>query len=349
MKVVVACAGHAAPHAGWVAIDELADLLVHYFDAELISPRRAAPGWLQRLRGSSSSAWEPIDCPGGDVLIVVAHAPQDLSMIDAIAGCRSKFKRIVAWVTDSYFQAGFGRATAQYDAITVTAHEDVAHPQTRCGIPVHQVYQGIDGLAWAPPPETPTKAQRSIDLIGFGRMPPSYHAHFSQRFHAASSPHLYLHSPLGNVTGPSVQLERGMLFKLLHRSKVSLAFHLFVEPQGQRPRAMMVTSRWLESLLAGCVVAGKRPVSRMGDEMLCWQGATVELADDPRDAGDQLQQLLARDDELQAQRSRNVREALLRHDWRHRIVELCGHFGLPVPPALREDLQRVQALAERFA
>ena len=341
----------ATPHptpAG-VAIDELADLLVHYFDADLISPRRAAPGWAQRLRGGGSTAWAPIDCAGGDVLIVVAHGPQDLSMIDAIAGCRRKFKRIVAWVTDSYFQAGFGRATAQYDAITVTAHEDVAHPQARYGIPVHPVYQGVDGLAWAPPPEMPVAAQRAIDLIGFGRMPPSYHAHFSQRFHAASSPHLYLHSPLGNVTGESVHLERGMLFKLLHRSKVSLAFHLFVEPQGQRPRAMMVTSRWLESLLAGCVVAGQRPVSRMADEMLCWPGATVELADDPRDAGDQLQQLLAHDDELQAQRQRNVREVLLRHDWRHRIAELCGHVGLPVPPALDEDVQRVQRLAERYA
>ena len=344
MKVVVACAGHAAPHAGWAAIDELADLLVHYLGGELISPRRAPPSLAQRLLGKASTAWEPIDCAGGDMLIVVAHAPQDLSMIDAIAGCRRKFKRIVAWVTDSYFQAGFGRATAEYDAITVTAHEDAAHPRSRYGIAVHQVYQGVDGLAWAPPPD----ALRAIDLIGFGRMPPSYHAHFSQRFHAASSPHLYLHSPLGNVTGESVHLERGMLFKLLHRTKVSLAFHLYVEPQGQRPRAMMVTSRWQESLLAGCVVAGKRPVSRMGEDMLCWPDATMELADDPQDAGDELQHLLAFDDELHALRQRNVREVLLRHDWRHRIVELCGHFGLPLPLALAEDLQRVRALAGRF-
>lgn len=345
MKVVVACAGHAAPHAGWAAIDELADLLVHYFNAELVSPRRAPASLAHRLLGKAGTAWEPIGCAGGDVLIVVAHAPQDLSMIDAIAGCRSKFKRIVAWVTDSYFQAGFGRATAEYDAITVTAHEDAAHPRSRHGIPVHPVHQGVDGLAWAPP----LQSQRSIDLMGFGRMPPSYHAHFSQRFHPASSPYLYLHSPLGNVTGPSVHLERGMLFKLLHRTKVSLAFHLYVEPQGQRPRAMMVTSRWLESLLAGCVVAGKRPVSRMGDDMLGWPDATIELADAPQDAGEQLQQLLARDDALQAQRRRNVREVLLRHDWRHRIVDLCGHFGLPTPPALGEDLQRVRSLAERFA
>lgn len=343
MKIVVACAGHGAPHAGWAAIDELADLLVHYLGAELISPRRAAPGWLQRWRGGAP-VWEPLQHAGGDLLIVVAHAPQDLSMINAIAHCRRKFKRIVAWVTDSYFEAGFGRATAEYDAITVTAHEDADHPQSRFGIPVYQVYQGVDGLAWAPPPD----AQRAIDLIGFGRTPPRFHAHFAQHFHPASSQHLYLHSPLGNVTGASVHLERGMLFKLLHRSKVSLAFHLFVEPQGQRPRSMMVTSRWLESLLAGCVVAGKRPVSRMADEMLCWPGATFELADDPPYAGEQVKRLLAREDELHDQRRRNVREVLLRHDWRHRIAEMCLLFGLPEPASLTRDRYRVQALAARF-
>jgi hypothetical protein len=251
----------------------------------------------------------------------------------------------VGWVTDSYFGAGFGRATAEYDAITVTAREDAELPRTRYGIEVHPLTQGVDGLAWAPPPE----ALRSIDLIGFGRMPPSYHSHFSQRFHAADSPHLYLHSPLGNVTGPRVHLERGMLFKLLHRSSVSLAFHLFVEPQGQRPRSMMVTSRWLESLLAGCIVAGKRPVSLMADEMLAWPGATRELSDDPREAGDQLEALIAQGHALEAQRRRNVREMLLRHDWRLRIEALCRICELAPPASLTDDLGRVRDLAARFA
>jgi len=344
MKVVVASAGHAAPHAGWAAIDELADLLVHYLGAELVTPRRAAAGWTERIMGARAASWQPVDCAGGDVLIVVAHAPQDLSMIDAIANCRKKFKAIFAWVTDSYFAAGFGRAVSQYDAITVTAREDAAHPASRYGVKVHHVYQGIDGLAWAPP----SGVQRSIDLIGFGRMPPSYHDHFARRFHPAASRHLYLHSPLGHVTGPSVHLERGMLFKLLHRARLSLAFHLYVEPQGQRPRSMMVTSRWLESLLAGCVVAGKRPISPMSDDMLCWDGATLELADDPAAAVEQLQHLLDDEDALEAQRRRNVRETLLRHDWRHRLVDLCAHFGLPEPAALLEDRQRVQALAGRY-
>lgn len=345
MKLTVMCAGYAAPHAGWVAIDELAQLFAHYFDAEILSPRRLPATWSRRLLQREDPRWSRLDADGGDVLLVVAHGPEDLSMIDAIPHCRRRYARIHAWVTDSYFQAGFGRATASYDAITVTAHEDVAHPRERYGIAVHPLYQGADCLTWAPRVE----AARDIDLVGFGRMPPSYHALFLKRFHAPESRYLYLHSPLGNLTGPTVHLERGMLFKILQRTKVSLAFHLYVEPQGDRPRSMMVTSRWLESLLAGCIVAGRRPVSRMAEDMLCWPGATVELAEDPGAAVEQLQALLAARDDVAARRRRNVREMLLRHDWRHRMVEMCRLFGLPVPRALASDLDSIQELAASYA
>jgi hypothetical protein len=345
MKVSVLCAGHAQPHAGWVAIDELADLLVHYFDGELLSPRRAPQHWSGRILRRNPVRYQPLDCDGGDVLIVVAHSPADLALIDAIPDCRRKFGRIHAWVTDSYFQAGFGQATARYDSITVTAHEDVAFPRDKFGIGVHPLYQGADCLTWAPR----QAATREIDLIGFGRTPPSYHAQFQAMFHGSGTPQLYLHSPLGNVTGSSVHLERGMLFKLLHRTRISLAFHLYVEPQGDRPRSMMVTSRWLESLLSGCIVAGKRPVSRMADEMLFWPGATVELADDPRQAGEEILDLLRRNDELEAQRRSNIRHALLHHDWRYRIRSLADLFGLPVPAALEEDIGRLGERANSFA
>ena len=344
MKMTVISAGLGAPHAGWAAVDELAHLLSGYFEAELLTPAGLGAPWWRRVAGREQARFAPQASAGGDVLFVVARGPQDLAVIDSIPQVRRRFGRIHAFVTDSYFQAGYPRQTRLYDGITVTACEDMAFPRQRFGTAVHHVHQGVDALRWAPRGER----HRDIDVLAYGRTPPSYHACLQQRFHDAASPHLYLHSPLGNLTGPTVQLERGMLFKLLHHSRIALAFHLFVEPQGQRPRSMMVTSRWLESLLAGCVVAGKRPVSTMADDMLGWDGATVELADAPEDAADQLRQLLAMDGVLHQQRRRNVREVLTRHDWRHRIVDLCGHFQLDVPPALRADQQRVLALADQF-
>lgn len=345
MKTTILYAGLASPHAGWVAIDELAELLAHYFQAEVLSPKPVQGPWPSRLLRPHQAHFEPLHTSGGDVLIVVGRGPGDLAMLNAIPGCRKKFSKIYGFVTDSYFQAGFVKETALFDAISVTAHEDVDFPRARYGIAVHQIYQGTDGLTWAPR----QLKTRDVDIIGFGRTPPSYQTCFAQRFHAASSPHLYLHSPLGNLSGASVHLERGMLFKLLQRTRISLAFHLYVEPQGGRPRSMMVTSRWLESLLSGCIVAGRRPLSRMADEMLAWPGATLELAEEPAAAADELEALLARNDELHAQRRSNIFHTLSQHDWRYRIAEMCGKFSLPEPPSLGADLARLQELCTQFA
>lgn len=344
MKLSILTGGFAEPHAGWVAIDEWAELLAGYFQATLLSPKPLPPARWRTWLGRPKPRWEPLDQARGDVLLVVARAPTDLAMIQAIPDLDARFPRRYAWITDSYFQAGFVEETRRFHGLTVTAEEDIALPRDRYRVPVHRVYQGADGLRWAPRAPVP----RSIDVIGFGRMPPSYHNAFCERFHSPDTPTLYLHSPLGTLRGSEVHRERGMLFKLLQRSRIALAFHLLVEPQGNRPTAMMVTSRWLESLLSGCIVAGKRPVSQMADDMLAWPGATVELAD-ARAAVAQLESMLADDPATQdAQRHRNIAEILRRHDWRLRIRDLCRLFELPEPTRLAPDLAAVEALAARF-
>jgi hypothetical protein len=341
MKMTVLYAGLSSPHAGWAAIDELALLLARTFQAELLSPAVAPNSLLRRLTGREKLQFSPLDCKGGDVLFVVARGPEDLAMVNAIHNVRAKFSRIHAFITDSYFQAGFYAETALFDSISVTAFEDQDYPAAKFGVQVHHLYQGIDALQWAPR----VALKREIDIMSFGRTPPSYQTALTQAFHRMDSPHLYLHSPIGNLSGPTVQVERAMLFKLLHRTRVSLAFHLLTEPQGGRPRSMMVTSRWLESLLSGCVVAGRRPVSRMADEMLNWPDCTIELSTDPTAAVEQLQNLLADVDRIQHQGRINVRNTVERHDWRLRIQEMCRLNGWAEPTVLKDELQQLQALA----
>lgn len=345
MKMTVLSSGIATPHAGWLAIDELAYLLTHYFGAELLSPAVLPDSTLRKLAGRDRLRFAPLESGGGDVLMVVARGPIDLAMAAAIPNVRKKFSKIHGFVTDSYFTPGYPRETALYDAITVTAHEDTAYPAEKFGIQVTQLYQGTDALRWAPREEQ----ARAIDLIAYGRTPPSYHAFFSEHLHQPDSPYLYLHSPLGHQTGADVVGERGMLFKLLHRTQISLAFHMFVEPQGDRPRSMMVTSRWLESLLAGCIVAGKRPISRMAEEMLSWDGATVELADEPKQAYEQLVWHLNHKDELKSQRIKNIQNTIEKHDWRLRIKNLCQTFNWDTPSQLRDDIEKLSSLAKAIA
>jgi len=344
MKMTVLYAGQSSPHAGWAAIDELALILARVFQAELLSPAVAPNGLLRRLTGREKLQFAPLECAGGDVLFVVARGPEDLAMIKAIRDVRSKFSHIHAFVTDSYFQAGFYAETALFDSLTVTALKDQDFPAQKFGVQVHHLYQGTDALQWAPR-QAPG---REIDVMSFGRTPPSYQSALTQAFHRMDSPYLYLHSPLGNLSGPTVQVERAMLFKLLHRTRISLAFHLLTEPQGGRPRSMMVTSRWLESLLSGCVVAGHRPVSRMADDMLDWPGSTIELSAVPEEAVQELQVLLQDEGALQQQRRNNVRNTVERHDWRLRIQTLCKLHGWVVPPKLKDELAQLEALASHW-
>ena len=344
MKVSVLSPGLADPWVAWAPIDELATLLAHYFKAELLLPAPRPESSLRRLIQGEGARFAPVETEGGDVLIVVARMPSDLAAIRAIKNCRKKFGRIVGWVTDSYFQAGFTHDTADYDVVTVTAHEDVTFVREKYSTTVHPCYQGADCLTWAPRQEI----ARPIDLISFGRTPPSYHRQLQQEFHRPDSPYLYLHSPLGNLQGSIVHAERGMLFKVLRRTGISLAFHLFVEPQGNRPRSTMVTSRWLESLMSGCIVAGKRPQSRMAEEMLFWHGATVEISDDPVIAVQELLEMIRGSDGFSEQRRSNIRHMLLHHDWRLAILRLCKLFSLEIPPLLTEDLDRLKSLASTF-
>ena len=344
MKVSVLSPGLAEPGVAWAPIDELASLLAHYFNAELLLPAPRPESTVRRLIEGEGARFTPVETEGGDVLIVVARMPSDLAAIRSIKDCRKKFKHIVAWITDSYFHAGFTRDTADFDAVTVTAHEDVAFVREKYSTTVHTCYQGADCLTWAPRQEV----ARSIELISFGRTPSSYHRQLQQEFHRPDSPYLYLHSPLGNLKGSTVHAERGMLFKVLRRTGISLAFHLFVEPQGDRPRSAMVTSRWLESLMSGCIVAGKRPQSRMAEEMLFWHGATVEISDDPVIAVQELLEMIRASDGFAEQRRSNIRHMMLHHDWRLAIRRLCEIFSLEVPPMLIEDLDRLKALASTF-
>lgn len=343
MRVTVLYSGQSSPSVSWLAIDELAELLAYYLHAELLSPMpvNKAGVWSFANYGKKFGS---VESAGGDVLIVIARAPADLNMVNSIKDCRKKFGKIIGFVADSYFEAGFNKSTALYDSISVTGKGDAAYIVNRFGTTVHHIYQGIDTLKWAPK----SSKSRDIELISYGRTPPTFHAAFVRRFHDVASEHLYLHSPLGNLSGPTVRDERGMLFKVLQRTRISLAFHLYVEATGARPISMMVTSRWLESLLSGCIVAGKRPISLMADEMLCWNGSTIELSDSPEEAANELVAMLRANDEWEQQRRSNVFNTMMRHDWRSRIKDLCSLNGFDAPAALERDLHLVKESAQQW-
>jgi hypothetical protein len=308
--------------------------------------RRGLPGLLEKIASKAHGRFVHSRDPGeeGDLLLVVARAPSDLDMLDSIVNARERFRHIAGYVIDSYFTEDFGPATVSYDHIFSTTKEGADAIRNRFGVSSSVLRQGFDCLSWFS-----TDQARSIDLIGFGRQPPSYHHEFQRAFHRQQSPILYLHSPIGTIAGATVWNERPMMLKLLQRSKLSLAFHLAVEPQGIRPReASFVTSRWLESLACGCVIVGRRPPGDYAEEMFCWPDALIDLPNSPAEASAMILALASDANFLQTTRARNVAEMSRRHDWRYRMREIYRYFNLKLPLPLIQELASLKLLTEKL-
>jgi hypothetical protein len=332
------------PFVGWVAVDEFEDLFSSLTRSRIVRARSpAVSGLVGRITTRLAGPYPPIaDVDGGDLLLVIARAPNDLKMLRSIPDARKKFRYIAGYVIDSYYTENFPSITGTYDHIFSTTQEGAATVASRFGASSSVLAQGFDCLTWASLNDV-----RSIDLIGFGRQPQTYHREFQRSFHIQGSPVLYLHSPLGAIKGGAVWDERPMMLKLLQRSKLSLAFHLGTEPETIRPRAAsFVTSRWFESLATGCIVVGKRPPGTMAGELFCWPDALIELPDNLADASATIVELAANVDFLRKTRARNVIEMSRRHDWRYRIRDIYEHFDLQLPPLLIEQLSSLEQRLE---
>jgi Glycosyl transferases group 1 len=326
------------PFNGWVAIDEFENLLARLGHVRIAVPkvRRPLPGFVGQIRDKSLGPFAKLDPiqNEGELLLVVAHTPGDLRMLSSMKNARKRFRYIAGYVIDSYFTEDFGPSVKEFDHIFSTTEEGADEVRKRFMVSSSVLRQGFDCLHWAC-----ADANRGIDLLGFGRQPPSYHMAFQRAFHTHHSPLLYLHSPIGTLAGEAVWRERPMLLKLLQRSKLSLAFHLLVEPISNRPRSPgFVTSRWFESLASGCIVVGRRPPGAMADELFGWPDALIELPDQPDEAVAMIQSLASDDRFVDKTRRRNVVEMCERHDWRYRIRNIYEHFQLQLPDLLVEEL-----------
>ena len=321
---------------GWGPITAMARLAARLLDADLVTLDDAPRPWWTRVAALGPRL------RGADALLVVAANPEHLAWAATVPGIRHRFGTVVGWVIDCWWTDRIPLAVVRghlYDRLLVTEQEVVGEWARRSGLPVEWLPLGADVLAAVD--RTRAVQGRTVDLQRVGRQAPAWEGDDVISTLCRQRGLSYgARPPFGDTPDRSY----ANVLDAYGRAKAVLAFTNLASPAAYtHPTREYVTSRWLDALAHGALVAGRRP-REQGSDRLLWDGATLEVPeDDPASGLDLLATTLA---DWTPEAARDLqREALKRLDWRLRLRSVAEILGVHACPLDAETarLRQIQA------
>lgn len=337
MPIYVLTTRHVEAMASNGCVVELEDILVRECDATLIEPHRDEEPprrWvLQPVRLDGARA--------DRVLVVVALYTGLANVLDAIAHWRDHFGCVAIYVMDPWgawtkWPQKVPRNADFYFVpdVRVAQQWSQAHGVNAIAVPM-----GADVLTFGS-----RRLDRPLDLVAYGRQAGTFSAALEQAFNdPRSNRFMYVDT----FTAPRVRdfaMNRRLIWKLLHKSRLALAFDLLQTPEvrdGDRYRSI-IPLRYYEGVTAGVAIVGHHPVVPEMAAQFGWTDATIALPQSPADAVPFVEELLSDTARLRQITLRNHEHAWRLHDWRYRLRDMFTHMGVALPPRLARALQVLQ-------
>jgi hypothetical protein len=207
--------------------------------------------------------------------------------------------------------------------------------------------QGVDALRFCPWPDPPV---RSIDVCNIGRRSPVTHGKLLE--HARQGRIFYYYDTIKPAakqvtfhvsSGPEHRL---LLANLLKRSRYFIANRSRAnQPELTRGRDE-IAGRFFEGAASGTIVLGDPPNIDEFRSRFDWPDAVIPMPFDAPEVAIRIEELDA-DPSRQARiRKDNVANALLRHDWVHRLRTILESVGVGPPPRMLAREARLRSLAD---
>jgi hypothetical protein len=205
----------------------------------------------------------------------------------------------------------------------------------------------VDALRFCPWPDPPP---RTIDVCNIGRRSPVTH---EKLLESARQGRMFYYSDTIKPAASQVTFHvssgpehRFLLANLLKRSRYFIANRARAnQPEMIRGRDE-IAGRFFEGAAAGAIVLGDPPAIEEFRKRFDWTDAVVPMPFDAPDVMKRIEELDA-DPARQARiRKDNVANALLRHDWVHRLRTILESVGVSPPPRMLEREARLRSLAD---
>jgi Glycosyl transferases group 1 len=283
-----------------------------------------------------------------DVFMVVCDVWTDIPCINAIERWKDHCKVSICWIDEMWAAAipkykYWLHALSQFDYVFVGYRGTFSALSQATNRPCHWLPRAVDALRFTPFPDPP---DRVIDVYSIGRRREGIHR---EMLSAAERRGLfYVHDTV--MDGAKVEVSdyrqhRDHFANMAKRSRYFVVapgkMDALSETQGQ----VEVGSRYYEGAAAGTVMIGEAPDCDAYKDLFGWSEAVIEIRRDGSDLASVLDDLASDPERVTGISRRNAAEALRRHDWVYRWIEMFRVAGIEPSPRLMARAQRLKEMA----
>lgn len=251
----------------------------------------------------------------------------------------------VAWLVEVWaksipMNSGALRLLREFDMVAVGCENSVEPLQKALGKPCFYLPAAVDAIRGMP--DGPA-APRHIDVWQMGRRSNTTHKALLQLADQRRWFYQY-DTTWAQQTADPVQ-HRSLLANMIKRTRFFIANRAKVDAPDQTGGQQEVGFRFFEGAAGGTIMMGEIPDTPAFQQLFGWEDAVIPLPFGSDNIGAVIDELLASPERMAAIQARNVREALLRHDWAYRWHQLLNQVGLPPMAALLAREKRLAELA----
>jgi hypothetical protein len=284
-------------------------------------------------------------------LPIFSHAHQ-LFALSCIPGWRKRCRKAVCFIAEAWDNQLPGyllELLSGFDHVFLGTQHAVDAVARLSGRPCSYLPQGVDALRFCPWPDPPARA---IDVCNIGRRSPVTHGKLLDAARRGRFFYYYdtVKAAARQVTFhvSSAAEHRLLLANLLKRSRYFVANRARAnQPELIRGRDE-IAGRFFEGAAAGAILIGDPPDTEAFRRRFDWPGAVISM---PFDAPDVMERIEALDGDPARQlriRKENAINALLRHDWVHRLRTMMEAVGMAPLEPMRAREERLRSLAEEI-
>jgi hypothetical protein len=283
-----------------------------------------------------------------DLFIVYCQHNKELLYINGIKDWKARCRTSVCvldeiWSGEIPQLKRYLRALDRFDHVIVGFEGSVRALSKAIGRPCHFVPPAVDALRFTP---YPSPVPRVIDVYSLGRRQEAVHRQLVRI--AAERGLFYLYDTLegGGSAVRDYREHRGLFASIAKRSRAFMVAPAKADRPDETYGQVEVPNRYYEGAAAGAVLLGQRPECEYFGRLFDWPDAVVEVRPDGSDTVDVISALLAEPDRLREISRRNAEEAVRRHDWVHRWMEIFALTGCGPTPGMNAREARLRELAD---